>query len=267
MKNKHISCLTVAGSDSSGGAGIQADLKTFMALNVYGASVITAITAQNTKEVAVAKSCSWKIIQAQLNAVLSDLNVKSIKIGMLANASITQNIANYFQKNNKYKIILDPVIYSKSNFCLLKRNAIQTLKNKLIPCAFLITPNKKELEALLEEKIADNITDSDLNEKLKKIKCPNILVKGGHFHKNKTIVIDKLFIKNQLIKISSKRHNQNYTHGTGCSLSSAISANISLNNDLTSAVKKAISFVNQGILNGIKIGDGINPINHNYKNQ
>ena len=266
MKNVKLvaSALTVAGSDSSGGAGIQADLKTFMAHGVYGASVITAITAQNTVAVNTVYKLPISLIIDQIDAVLGDLNVVYIKIGMLNDAATICALADYFVKRRQYRLIIDPVMISKSNKILLDLNAISTFVKRLLPLAYILTPNYHELKTILKAtSFNGDVTNFDLvaNHFLN-LNCPNLLVKGGHIDSQLDHVVDLLYLADQKFVFEHDRYSNKFTHGTGCSLSSAICANLVLNYDIKAAVKRAIDFVANGIKTGILIGAGHNPINY-----
>ena len=265
MKNVKLSftALTIAGSDSSGGAGIQADLKTFMAHGVYGASVITAVTAQNTSAVTAVYKLPVDLILKQIDAVLSDLKVKYIKLGMLNDALTISAIANYFAKKPHYNLIIDPVMISKSQVTLLDSSAISTFVKRLLPLSYLITPNYYELQTLLKAtNFSGDTTSFDLiAQHFSNLNCSSLLIKGGHINNDKQVV-DLLYLANDKFVYKHDRYDNKFTHGTGCSLSSAICANLVLNYDLQTAVKNAINYVTNGIKTGFVIGSGYNPINH-----
>lgn len=256
----YIPVLTVAGSDSSGGAGIQADLKTMSALGVYGMSAITAITAQNTTGVSAIEGISPKIVAAQIDMVYADIPPVAVKTGMLYSAEIITAIADAFARNNASNIIIDPVMVATSGALLIDKNAISTLVNKLFPMATLITPNCAE---------ARELTGSDDVEiqarRLHKMGARNILLKGGDSSRSdKKIDYLSLEGNNDLIKLSSDTINTRNSHGTGCTLSSAIASYIALGNDLTTSVKKAKQYITYALFSGknVNIGKGNGPVNH-----
>lgn len=256
---KQTSALTIAGSDSSGGAGIQADLKTFTMLKVYGASVITAVTAQNTKQVFQCEPVSLKIITNQLTAVMTDLKINFIKIGMLYNAEIIRLLVNYFKNHHQYHLILDPVMISKSGYMLLNQKDQAVLIKELIPLAYLITPNILEAEKITSLKIKSVKDMKNVARKIHKLGATHVLIKGGHLQE---AAIDVLFSNNLFYYFKTKRLDYNFTHGAGCTYSSAITAGLTKNLSLIQAIKKAKKFVYKGINRKLIIGNGNNPLNH-----
>ncbi|NIP30709.1 MAG: bifunctional hydroxymethylpyrimidine kinase/phosphomethylpyrimidine kinase [Candidatus Dadabacteria bacterium] len=253
--------LTIAGSDSGGGAGIQADLKTFTSLKVYGSSVITAITAQNTLGIARLYDLPVNLIELQLNSVITDIGCDSVKIGMLSNNETVELISNKIAEYKLQKIVLDPVIESKGGTKLLKEDAINSLKNNLIPKSFIITPNVPEAELLANIPIR-NIKDmKKAARELIKLKCKNVLIKGGHLPESKES-IDILYDGNNFFEFSSKRITTKNTHGTGCTYSAAISANLAKGMNALDAVEHAKIYITQAISNSFDIGKGSGPLNH-----
>jgi len=273
-----IPCLTIAGSDSSGGAGIQADLKTFAAHGVYGMSVITAVTAQNTLGVSAIHPIPADIVRQQLEAVLSDIPPAAIKIGMLGEVdtvkAIASELAVYKDSTAKLSVVLDPVMISSSGHRLISDDTLQVLLECLIPLADLITPNTAELKALLEwfDLECAEITNQEelkkatfaLSEKLSgnNITVPAILSKGGHLQGDAT---DLLLHNDDLHCFTSKRISNTNTHGTGCTLSSAIAAGLADRLTLNVAVKNAKNYLNQAISQQLNIGNGIGPLQHIFK--
>jgi len=256
------SVLTIAGSDSGGGAGIQADLKTFAANGVYGASVITAITAQNTLGVFGIEALSPQIIEAQLDAVFSDLNISGVKVGMVADQNIMKMIAAAIKKWQPPVVVIDPVMVSTTGHTLLETEQIHALKTILLPLATVITPNIQEAEVLLDRKIttfADMLQAcTDLAEEVGTL----VLLKGGHFP-----VMDNEVKKSIDVLSSGATFEQEWlvtgsTHGTGCSLSSAICAQLAKGENLETAIKKAKAYVHTGIAQSYTVGKGSNPIHH-----
>lgn len=262
MKNIKLTALTIGGSDCSGGAGIQADLKTFTVHKVYGASLITNITAQNTTGLQNAEPVSNKMIISQWRSLVSDLHLKFIKLGMLGDEHTISAIGKLLTSQPNFFYIVDPVMISKSGFPLLNPAALTKLKDKIISCAYLVTPNLFEAEVLAGHKIR-NVSDMEQTcLKIINLGAENVLIKGGHLNE---APIDILYMKQteKFYHFTGKRQHGNYTHGTGCSLSAAITANLTLGLDLPTAINNAKKFVNNGIKDGIIIGRGINPINFN----
>src|SRR6266851_3049462 len=238
--------LTIAGSDSSGGAGIQADLKTFAALGVYGASVITALTAQNTNGVTGIHQVPADFVTAQLDAVFGDLDVKAVKIGMVAQPSTIDAIAAGLMRWSPKHIVLDPVMVATSGDRLLAMDAVEALRSRLIPRASLITPNLPEAAALLDEPVAlcEAAIESQ-GKRLLAMGCPAVLIKGGHGQGAEST--DYLVSGNSTIVLAAPRIVTQNTHGTGCSLSSAIAAGLAKGEALETAVRNAKAWISAAI--------------------
>jgi hydroxymethylpyrimidine/phosphomethylpyrimidine kinase len=257
--------LTIAGSDSGGGAGIQADLKAFSALGVYGASVITAITAQNTCTVTAVQEVDTDVIAAQIEAVLGDLSVHAIKIGMLSSAQIISTVATHL-KDFTGPIVLDPVMVAKSGDLLLHNEAISTLISDLLPMATVLTPNLPEAAQLLGTKEA---TTSDQmiaqGKALLKLGPQSILLKGGHA--SGATCRDFLIKPTSVTELSAPRIATKNTHGTGCTLSSSIAAHLAKGNDLGTSVQAAHTYLQGAIIAADKltIGAGHGPVHHFYQ--
>jgi hydroxymethylpyrimidine/phosphomethylpyrimidine kinase len=255
--------LTIAGSDSSGGAGIQADLKTFAALGVYGASVITALTAQNTSGVSGIHVVPADFVTAQIDAVFSDLQVDAVKIGMVAQLATIDAIVAGLTRWSPKHIVLDPVMVATSGDRLLATDAVDALRTKLIPLASLITPNLPEAAALLDEPVA--LSESAIEgqgKRLLAMGCRAVLIKGGHGQGPESI--DYLIGDNGTIALAAPRVATKNTHGTGCSLSSAIAAGLAKGEDMESAVRNAKSWVSAAIAaaDRLTVGHGHGPIHH-----
>src|ERR1700722_9571878 len=234
--------LTIAGSDSSGGAGIQADLKTFAALGVYGASVITALTAQNTRGVSDIHQVPADFVTAQIDAVFSDLAVSAVKIGMVAQLATIDAIVASLKRWSPKHIVLDPVMVATSGDRLLNIGAVEALRRELIPIASIITPNLPEAAALLDEAVApDAVAIQSQGQRLLALGCPAVLIKGGHGGGSESI--DYLVRGDGVVALSAPRVATNNTHGTGCSLSSAIAAGLAKGELLETAVHNAKTFV------------------------
>ncbi len=259
--------LSIAGSDSSGGAGIQADLKTFSALGVYGATAITAITAQNTLGVHSQLALTSKIVYEQIIAVIDDIHPQAIKIGMLSNTNIVIAVADALSKYS-IPIILDPVIVSSSGHRLLSVDAIDAIKERLLPMATLLTPNIPEIIALTNMPLASDDEKMRAALWLMNYGINAILLKGGH--EEGEIKRDILYIKSKddihISHLSSPTIQTKNIHGTGCTLSSAIAAFIARGLPLEEAIIKAKEYITDAIRYGanIKIGNGFGPVNHNF---
>lgn len=254
---KHV--LTIAGSDSGGGAGIQADLKVFSALGTYGMSVITALTAQNTVGVFGVEWVKPEMVLAQIDAVFQDIRVDAVKIGMVANESIIEAVAEGLKKYHPPFVVLDPVMIAKSGDKLLQDEAIAALKEKLLPLATLITPNLPEAETLLERKITSLEEMKQAAQELSQQYGIHVLVKGGHLQGEPIDVLSTGRI------YSGERIETKHTHGTGCSLSSAIAAYLVRGEELETAVEKAKAYVQEAIRHAFPIGAGHSPIHHFYR--
>lgn len=253
--------LTIAGSDSSGGAGIQADLKTFAAWGVYGMSAITAVTAQNTCGVNAVETLTPSMVAAQIDAVFSDIPVGAVKIGMMANAEIVQAISERLRHYQPTHIVLDPVMVSKSGSRLLDTAAVAAVKEQLFPLAEVITPNLPEAAALAGFKINDEADMCRAAQTLHHSGARYVLVKGGHLP---GAAVDILYDGRTCRRFSAARLDMVHTHGTGCTYSSAIAAGLSRGLAVVEAVAQAKDYVTAAIAHGFKLGQGIGPTHHFY---
>jgi hydroxymethylpyrimidine/phosphomethylpyrimidine kinase len=256
--------LTIAGSDSGGGAGIQADLKTFSALGVYGASVIAALTAQNTKGVTGIHDVPPDFVTAQMDAVFSDLDI-DVKIGMLSRAPIIEAVVAGLVKHKAKNIVLDPVMVATSGDRLLDGAAVDVLRSKLIPTASVITPNLPEAAALLSAPIAANEGDMRLQaEKLIAGGARAVLIKGGHGKDPEAV--DLLVEPTRVTRFTAMRIDTRNTHGTGCTLSSAIAAGLAKGLSLADAVRAAKDYISAAIAaaDQLQVGHGHGPVHHFY---
>jgi hydroxymethylpyrimidine/phosphomethylpyrimidine kinase len=258
--------LTIAGSDSSGGAGIQADLKTFAALGVYGASVITALTAQNTTGVSGIHLTPADFVTAQIDAVFSDLEVKAVKIGMVAQLATIDAIAAGLERWSPKHIVLDPVMVATSGDRLLAADAVEALRAKLIPRAALITPNLPEAAALLDEPVA--LSEAAIESQAKRLLamgCSAVLIKGGHGQGPEST--DYLVSGSGVVALAAPRIASQNTHGTGCSLSSAIAAGLAKGEELETAVRNAKAWISAAIAAAdcLDVGHGHGPIHHFHR--
>ena len=252
--------LIIAGSDSSGGAGIQADIKTASCLGVYAMTAVTAVTVQNTKGVKSVIPIPPKEIFNQIIYTSKDIKPTAIKIGMLHSTNVINKVLESLDKIKIEKTILDPVMVAKGGSKLISDRAIETMKKQLFKKIILITPNLPEAEILTKIKI-NTLDDMILAaNKLIKLGVPNILIKGGHFKSKK---VHDIFVNKNEIKIfSNKRINTKNTHGTGCSLSTAIASFFSCGKTLKKSCELGIKYVNSAILTNPKFGNGHGPINH-----
>lgn len=255
--------LTIAGSDSGGGAGIQADIKTFTALKVYGMSVITSITAQNTTKILGIKNLDPEFIELQLVAVATDIGVDAVKTGMLSTSKIIKSVAEKLKKYNIEKIVVDPVMVSKSKARLLDQDAETTLIRDMIPIAYLITPNIPEAEVLSGMRIDSIEAMKRSAEVISGKGAKYVLVKGGHLQNNDEAT-DILFDCADFYEISTRWINTKNTHGTGCTYSAAICANLAKGLDVIDAVSNAKDYVTGAIEKSFNIGKGNGPLNHYY---
>lgn len=255
--------LTVAGSDSSGGAGIQADLKAFSALGVYGASVITAVTAQNTRAVTAVHPIPGDVIAAQLDAVFADLDVRAVKIGMLGGPEVIETVARGLTGRG-VPLVLDPVMVSKSGDALLPDAAVAALREALLPCAALLTPNLPEAARLLDCVPAEG--EAQMAEQARALLALGpqaVLMKGGH-GKGATCIDLLVTAGGTLLRLEAPRHATRNTHGTGCTLSSAIAAELAKGRAREDAVRRAHAYL-QGALaaaDGLSVGTGHGPVHH-----
>jgi hydroxymethylpyrimidine/phosphomethylpyrimidine kinase len=255
--------LTIAGSDSSGGAGIQADLKTFAALGVYGASVITALTAQNTTGVSGIHVVPADFVTAQIDAVFGDLKVDAVKIGMVAELATIHAIAAGLTRWSPKHVVLDPVMVATSGDRLLTTEGVDALRTRLIPRASLVTPNLPEAAALLDEPVALSASAIESQGKrLLALGCRAVLIKGGHGQGAESI--DYLIDGKSTVALAAPRIATKNTHGTGCSLSSAIAAGLASGDDMETAVRNAKAWVHAAIAaaDRLGVGRGNGPIHH-----
>ncbi|MGB9975447.1 bifunctional hydroxymethylpyrimidine kinase/phosphomethylpyrimidine kinase [Thermovenabulum sp.] len=253
--------LTIAGSDSGGGAGIQADLKTFFSHGVYGMSVITSVTAQNTLGVLGVQNISEDMVYLQMKAVFEDLFPDAVKIGMVSTKEIIEAISEGLEEYKPEKIILDPVMISKSGHRLLEKDAIKTLIEKLVPKALIITPNREEAEVIAERKIKNIEEMKKAAKDIAKLGCRTVLIKGGHLEGNKAIDILYLGEEN-FVFFEEEKINTKNTHGTGCTFSAAICANLAKGMDIKKAVAYAKLYITRAIKTSGNIGRGWGPVNH-----
>jgi hydroxymethylpyrimidine/phosphomethylpyrimidine kinase len=265
---KYSSVLTIAGSDSGGGAGIQADLKTFSALGCYGTSAITAITVQNTLGVTGIHSIPAEIVQGQIRAVMDDIKPLAIKIGMVHSTELAIAVHDTLQDYKTTPMVFDPVMVATSGDKLIKDDTVSTLKTVLFPLMTLITPNLDEAEILVQQKISNVEEMKAAAKTLLQTGCFAVLLKGGHLKGEKLYDVYTSREGDELVFESDYIDSKN-VHGTGCTLSSAIAAFLSLQYSLPEAIEKARDYVHQAILHGatVKTGQGHGPLNHFFNPQ
>jgi len=255
--------LTIAGSDSGGGAGIQADIKAMQAHGVFAASVITAVTAQNTVAVTDSFELPLEMIEAQIDAIFQDLAVSATKTGMLPSAAIIELVARKLRERDVEPLVVDPVMISKSGFALLKADAIETLKRELLPLATVLTPNIHEAEALSGLKIRELEDMRAAAKAIHDLGPSAVLVKGGHLEQNREAV-DVLYDGRQFHNFVAPFIVTKNTHGTGCTYASAIAANLARGFKLRESIARAKRYVTDAIRHGLSIGQGYGPTHHFY---
>ncbi len=250
--------ITIAGSDSGGGAGVQADLKTFAALGVHGATAITSVTAQNTCSVTAVEDLKTEMIREQIKAVAEDLGIDAGKTGMLHTEEIIKTVSSEVSKYN-FPLVVDPVMIAKSGAPLLKPEAMNVLESFLLPKATVVTPNRFEAEKLADMEIKDLEDAKIAARKISEMGPKAVVIKGGHL--NGEEAIDLLYHNGEFKTFSAPRLNTKTTHGTGCSFSAAIAAELAKKSDIEKAVEKAKKVVTLGIRFGLKVGKGYGPVN------
>jgi len=261
--NHYPTVLTIAGSDSGGGAGIQADIKTISSLGAYACSAITAITAQNTLGVRAIQGIEPEILKSQIEAVFEDLTIDAVKTGMLYNASAVEVVAECMQRFHPRFLVVDPVMISTSGSALIADEAVQAMQKSLFPLATLITPNIAEAEALSGVKISSPNDMPAAAERLLQTGCRAVLIKGGHFKGDE--LVDMLFVQGgKEVSICSPFVETKNTHGTGCTLSAAIASFLAQGEDLLKALLLAKNYMNEALLAGkeVEVGKGHGAVNH-----
>ncbi len=253
--------MTIAGSDSGAGAGVQADLKTFAAFGVYGTSVITAITAQNTQRVTQIMELPPALVAAQMDAVIQDIGTFALKTGMLANAEIIAVVADKIREHRLPNLVVDPVMVAKGGDLLLRKDAIATMRSRLIPLATLVTPNLPEAEELTGIPGTRTQNIKDAARCLMDLGAKNVVIKGGH---GKGPAKDIFYDGKKFRELTTPRISTSNTHGTGCTYSAAIAANLAKGEKLEKAVVEAKHFITQAIRMGFPIGSGHSPVHHFY---
>ncbi len=260
---KHPIALTIAGSDSGGGAGIQADIKAMQANGVFATSVITAITAQNTQAVTRAMDVPLDIIEAQIDAVFDDFKIGAVKTGMLSSAAIIETVARKVMQWQMKPLVVDPVMISTSGFKLLQDDAIHLLIDRLIPLATLVTPNTHEAGLLVGGEIQTLEDAKDAAWRIKAMGPEAVLVKGGHLE-SESEAVDVFYDGVSFAYFKAPFIDTPHTHGTGCTYASAIAANLAKGMALASAIERAKRYVTEAIRHGLAIGQGQGPTHHFY---
>jgi len=250
--------LTIAGSDSGGGAGIQADLKTFSALGVYGTTVITSVTAQNTLGVTAIHDLPPEMVRAQIRAVVEDIGADAAKTGMLSNSAIISVVAEEIDRYG-IPLVVDPVMKAKTGAALLRDDAVETLIRKLIPIAKVVTPNVPEAEAIAGMRISSVEDAERAAERIASLGAEAVVVKGGHLEGDRAV--DVLYVDGTLTRYEAERIESKCTHGTGCTFSAALTAYLAKGFDVVEAVGRAKEFVSKAIRYGLEVGSGVGSVN------
>lgn len=261
--SKIFQALTIAGSDSGGGAGIQADLKTFQMRGVFGTSVITAITAQNTLGVWDIHSVPLATIESQIKAIAEDFQISAFKVGMLGTAEVIECVAEQIKRYDFGKFVLDPVMVAKGGSPLLQQNAIAALREKLLPLAEVITPNIPEAEALTGLTIESDHSLIQAAITLQKMGAKTVIIKGGHrFNSQSAVCEDWIFTPSEQFRLESPRFHTPHTHGTGCTFSACLTAELAKGRALRESAETAKAFITAAIAHPLNIGSGHGPTNH-----
>ncbi|RKD24326.1 bifunctional hydroxymethylpyrimidine kinase/phosphomethylpyrimidine kinase [Ammoniphilus oxalaticus] len=251
--------LTIAGSDSGGGAGIQADLKTFTVRNVFGMSALTAITAQNTLGVEDIHPIPLEMIEKQIEMVITDLGVDAVKTGMMGTAPVIELVARKLKEHSVKQLVVDPVMIAKGGAKLLENDAAHALVTELIPLATIITPNIPEAEVILERKIQTVADMTEAAKALVELGAKAAIVKGGHFEGDPT---DILYDGTEIYTFPGKRIETRHTHGTGCTFAACITAELAKGNSLVESVETAKAYITAAIKEELGLGQGHGPTNH-----
>ncbi|MDN6568027.1 MAG: bifunctional hydroxymethylpyrimidine kinase/phosphomethylpyrimidine kinase [Tetragenococcus halophilus] len=261
MENQTPQVVTIAGSDSGGGAGVQADLKTFQARNVFGTSILVALTAQNTRGVQESCPVACSFVDAQFASLDVDFHIRAAKTGMLFDQDHVQTVVNNYKKSSFGPLVVDPVMIAKGGHPLLQKEAVQTIKEELIPQAYVITPNLPEAEALTKSKIKSKKEIKKAAFTLQKMGVKNVIIKGGHAEDEEAT--DFVLMENKTtFWLSAPRLQTNNTHGTGDTFSSCIAAELAKGKSFKEAAITAKSFIQGAIEDGISVGHGHGPTNH-----
>ena len=251
--------LTIAGSDSGGGAGIQADLKTFAALGVYGSSALTAVTAQNTLGVTAVVELSPDVVAAQIDAVMSDIGADAVKTGMLANSAIIRTVAEKVSEHGIARLVVDPVMVAKGGDRLLREEAVDALRSLLLPLAAVVTPNLPEASVLVGRSVESTEDARRAARDIIDMGARSVVVKGGHLEGD---AVDVFYDGAQFREFAAPRVETTSTHGTGCTFASAIAAGLAQGMGMEDAVARAKAYVTEAIRSAFPLGGGHGPLNH-----
>ncbi|MCP4346706.1 MAG: bifunctional hydroxymethylpyrimidine kinase/phosphomethylpyrimidine kinase [Desulfobacterales bacterium] len=267
MNKTYRKVLTIAGSDSGGGAGIQADLKTFSALRCYGMSVITALTAQNTTSVTGIHAVPASFVEEQMEAVLTDIGTDAVKIGMLFSVELIESVARQLKKHGISRIVLDPVMVAKSGDKLLKDDSIEALKEHIIPLADIITPNLPEASVLTGHKLEGPEDMLDAARDIARFGGRSVVIKGGHIEKGNCTDLLYIADKDYSVVLEEERTETVNNHGTGCTFSSATASFLAKGDSIEDAVRNAKKYISKAIQAGAgyKIGNGHGPVHHFFE--
>jgi hydroxymethylpyrimidine/phosphomethylpyrimidine kinase len=255
--------MTIAGSDSGGGAGIQADLKTFAALGVYGTTVVTAVTAQNTTSVLAIAEVPEEVVIAQIDGVIEDIGTDAVKTGMLSSASIIEVVADRIDAWGIQNLVVDPVMVAKSGDALLHPTAVKSLIERLLPLALLVTPNLPEAQVLSGITIIDDASEEEAARVIGAKGPRYVVIKGGH--RESADAVDLVYDGRTIERLSGPRFETANTHGTGCTFSAAVAANLALGQPPEQAIVQAKEYLSGAIRESFAIGSGHSPVNHFYK--
>ena len=258
-----VTALTIAGSDSGGGAGIQADLKTFAAHGVYGTSAIAALTAQNTVAVTGVHAVTAAFVVRQIETVASDIRIDAVKTGMLATPEVVDAVAGAITRLSLPHVVVDPVMVAKSGDLLLAEEAVDRVRRALLPLAAVVTPNRMEAEVLTGHAVLTRADARDAARRLVAMGAKAVVVKGGHFDEDD--VIDLLYDAAHFHEFRHERQQTRHTHGTGCTFAAAIAANLALGHPLHASVERATDYLAGAIRHGIAIGNGHGPLDHFWR--
>ena len=261
MQPERAIVLTIAGSDSGAGAGAQADLKTFAAHGVYGVSALTAITAQNTLGVTAIAEVDVPLIEAQIDAIAADLRPAAVKVGMLSSAEVIAAVAAKVREHRFERVVVDPVMVAQSGYRLIRDDAMQTLIAEMLPLALVLTPNAGEAETLTGLTVRSAEQARAAAPTIHRMGPAHVLIKGGHYEGD---AVDVLYDGESFAHYSAARIDTVNTHGTGCTLSSAIAANLALGADVPQAVQRAKHYTTEAIRRAFRVGSGHGPLNHFY---
>lgn len=255
--------LTIAGSDSGGGAGIQADLKTFAALGVFGTSAITAVTAQNTLGVTAVETLSPQIVRAQIDAVVEDMGAAAVKTGMLSTRAIVETVADALRAHGLTPVVVDPVMISKSGHRLLDDEAVDAVIRQMLPLAHVVTPNAHEAATLTGRPVRSEADARDAARRILDLGAAYVVLKGGHLETDD--VVDLLVSAAGTVEVRGPRHPGRHTHGTGCTFAAAMAAGLALGQDVETAFREARAFVDGAIRHAPGIGHGDGPLHHFWR--